>query len=160
MTDAITPASLRAHADWMVGAGQDRSGQLMRQEAARLEAESARDEEAEFYAKVYHRTRRRKSPVLAKWDSLPDDARADNIHIMRVVLDRLAADGRLLPEGATVLTAEQAAEARELLDAVDLDAEEFHLLRAAFTPPAVSVPDSGPDGTPEKPWETRCGGEK
>ncbi len=61
------------------------------------------------------------------------------------VQDRLAADGRLLPEGGTVLTAEQVAEARELLDAVDLDAEEFHLLRAAFTPPAEPVPDSEPE---------------
>ncbi|WP_175278653.1 hypothetical protein [Prescottella equi] len=148
MMDTITPASLRAHADWMVGAGQDRSGQLMRQEAARLEAESARDEETETLAKVYRAAFKAASyggsGAIGSWTAAG----------VRAVLDRLAADGRLLPEGGTVLTAEQVAEARELLDAVDLDAEEFHVLRAAFTPPAESVTGSGPDGTPENPWPT------
>ncbi|WP_175271494.1 hypothetical protein [Prescottella equi] len=149
MSDTITPASLRAHAAHFAGRWHLVSEALI-DEAARLEAESARDEEAERYAKVYRRAQRREYPTLAKWGSLDADTQENYIRPMRAVLGRLAADGRLLPEGGTVLTAEQVAEARELLDAVDLDAEEFHLLRAAFTPPAEPVPDSEP--------EDPCGG--
>ncbi|MBP0086119.1 hypothetical protein B0F74_04920 [Rhodococcus hoagii] len=151
------------------------------EQAARLEAESARDEEAERIAQRLHE---RLTPnERVRGGKVP----AWFVPAIRELLDILAADGRLLPEGGTVLTAEQVAEARELLDAVDLDAEEFHLLRSAFTPPAAAVPDSGicgesgpggglcveplghagrhftptepapdsgPDGTPEKPWPT------
>ncbi|WP_275792653.1 hypothetical protein [Prescottella equi] len=155
MSDTITPASLRAHADWLLathGDSERLAGQL--RSAAnkleiRLEAESARDEYVEQLADVLA-----VAEGGAHLDQLQGWRQTGLRDGIRAVLDRLAADGRLLPEGGTALTAEQVAEARELLDAVDLDAEEFHLLRAAFTPPAVSVPDSGPDGTPEKPWPT------
>ncbi|MBM4644251.1 DUF3310 domain-containing protein [Rhodococcus hoagii] len=50
-------------------------------------------------------------------------------------LDRLAADGRLLPEGGT--------------DLLPCDR-----CNGSGSEPAVCVPDSGPDGTPEKPWPT------
>ncbi|MGW2095758.1 hypothetical protein [Promicromonospora sukumoe] len=80
----------------------------------------------------------------------------------------LAADGLLLPEGGTVLDEFELDGIRELVDAAtgfkDLEMylasvkgmldgiEDARRLRT--TPPAVSVPGSGPDGTPEKPWPT------
>lgn len=160
MTDAITPASLRAHANWIDGCGHGLGpGEALRAEAARLEAESARDEEAERYAKVYRRAQRRVYPTLAKWGSLDAETQENYTRPMRAVLDRLEADGRLLPEGGTVLTAEQVADLRWLMAQYvgfdgDIDCPPYASLDALFTPPAVSVPDSGPDGTPEKPWPT------
>lgn len=158
MTDTITPEPtaddyraaekvLRAARFGGFRGGYDDEADWCKEEAARLEAESARDEEAERLAKRVHEAL---IPARIRGDKVPSWW-AD---LVRAVLDQLAADGRLLPERGTVLTAEQVAEARELLDAVDLDAEEFHLLRAAFTPSAVSAPDGGPDGTPGKPWPT------
>ncbi|ORL83925.1 hypothetical protein [Prescottella equi] len=156
MTDTITPASLRAHADWFdttfePGSVEARS---LRNCAARLEAESARDEEAEKCAKV-HRAALAGLNYL-DWDHIDDQAKAKSATAMRAVLDRLAADGRLLPEGGTVLTAEQVADIRTILPGFGghAAAAAHARLHAFFTPPAVSVPDSGPDGTPEKPWPT------
>ncbi|ASN69233.1 hypothetical protein 7S3_55 [uncultured Caudovirales phage] len=220
MSDMITPASLRAHADHMERVHLDGiSAAELLQEAARLEAESARDEEAEKYAKVHHLECSRKYPALSAWDELPEIAHVDNIGFMRAVLDRLAADGRLLPEGGTALTTEAASvlEARAALREVATDVvrsfQERESNRELYdvathrlvdqlaavldTPPAATVQDSGepelcpsthryftctrelghegkheandgrivarswptevvldsgPDGTPEKPW--------
>ncbi|MCU7536678.1 hypothetical protein MWT96_20480 [Prescottella equi] len=107
MSDPITPALAHRVLDALeqsphIGPDGSLSALFIIRDAVKAwEAESDREEEAEFYAKVYHRTRRRKSPVLAKWDSLPADVQADNIRTMRVVLDRLAAEGRLIPDGGT-----------------------------------------------------------
>ncbi|NKZ63019.1 hypothetical protein GTG23_00320 [Rhodococcus hoagii] len=135
MTDTITPASLQAHADWMRGRNLHGPANSFEAEALRLEAESARDEEAERYAKVYRRAQRRVYPTLAKWGSLDAETQENYTRPMRAVLDRLAADGRLLPEGGT--------------DLLPCDR-----CNGSGSEPAVSVPDSGPDGTPEKPWPT------
>ncbi|WP_175271585.1 hypothetical protein [Prescottella equi] len=155
MTDMITPASLLEHAAWIDGCGHGLGpGEALRAEAARLEAESARDEEARRLAIVAVQ-----ADGETLWgDLLPED-QADVIVQMRAVLDRLAADGRLLPEGGTVLTAEQVADLRWLMAQYvgfdgDIDCPPYASLDALFTPPAVAVPDSGPDGTPEKPWPT------
>ncbi|AEV51918.1 hypothetical protein [Prescottella equi] len=153
MTDTITPASLRAHADW-IGNGPLPAAEHLRREAARLEAESACEGYLLTLAQILYSSVAEYAELDASWDELEGLHQGGYMAGAQAVLTKLAADGRLLPEGGTVLDAEQVAEARELLDAVDLDAEEFHLLRSAFTPPAVSVPDSGPDGTPEKPWPT------
>lgn len=132
---AITPASLRAHADWFdttfePGSVEARS---LRNCAARLEAESARDEEAEKLAKVYWHGYRSATAHPRSWDELTGTLRDSQAVGIRAVLDRLAADGRLLPEGGVVTWPEFFAKNQP-------------------APPAVSVPDSGPDGTPEKPW--------
>ncbi|NKS17343.1 hypothetical protein GS490_13535 [Rhodococcus hoagii] len=98
--------------------------------AARLEAEAARDDYARELATVAVQ-----SDAETLWgDLLPED-QADVIAQMRAVLDFLAADGRLLPEGGT-----------DLLPCDRCNGSGSEL--------AVSVPDSGPDGTPEKPWPT------
>ncbi len=165
MTDAITPASLRAHADHFAGRWHLVSEALI-DEAARLEAESARAElVGKLAQKVYE-----VAPQLGAFQEVFDVARA--------VLDFLAADGRLLPEGATVLTADEGTLHRVyaalgnagLSHRVAEDAvNEMQNLGILFrertssespngldfdVPPAVAVPDSGPDGTPEKPWPT------
>lgn len=138
------------------------------QEADRLEAESARDEEVEKLAK-------------AAWESLEGAAIGGRVPdwmpgFVRAVLDQLAADGRLLPEGGTVLTAEQWADVRIACGADDVKHTErvnaeARLRRLAYgeppkgaseecwvnhgcdgtacdlmhpgTPPAAPVPDSG-----------------
>ncbi|MBM4587607.1 DUF3310 domain-containing protein [Rhodococcus hoagii] len=98
--------------------------------AARLEAEAARDDYARELATVAVQ-----SDAETLWgDLLPED-QADVIAQMRAVLDFLAADGRLLPEGG-----------RDLLPCDRCNGSGSEL--------AVSVPDGGPDGTPEKPWPT------
>ncbi|NKU18373.1 DUF3310 domain-containing protein [Rhodococcus hoagii] len=98
--------------------------------AARLEAEAARDDYARELATVAVQ-----SDAETLWgDLLPED-QADVIAQMRAVLDFLAADGRLLPEGGT-----------DLLPCDRCNGSGSEL--------AVSVPDGGPDGTPEKPWPT------
>ncbi|ASN72015.1 hypothetical protein 7S2_22 [uncultured Caudovirales phage] len=232
MTDTITPASLRAHADWFdttfePGSVEARS---LRNCAARLEAESARDEEAERYAEVQNAAECAVFPgVWIPFDETGPNHRKTILAGVRAVLDRLAADGRLLPEGGTALereyddhrdadgnrwTTTPGAEcpmrpgecvmclpAPRVLDtqhqqgqiepaampvgwyrALDptFATEHFNFPCAAEYgdqhvatdggrwvwnsrmelwelseyPPAVSVPDGVPDGTPEKPWET------
>ncbi|MBM4567638.1 hypothetical protein GS982_02340 [Rhodococcus hoagii] len=161
MTDTITPASLRAHADWFdttfePGSVEARS---LRNCAARLEAESARDEEAERLAKVQHMAADDFMSGFVTWDELSDSAQAAYRVGMRAVLDRLAADGRLLPEGGTgeaaCLVCGRDAPPRELTTWRDADGEG-HWVHPECDPttPAVPAPDSGPDGTPEKPWPT------
>lgn len=123
--------------------------------AARLEAESARDEEAEKLAKLHRGVL--SDSVYTRWEDLDTTARDLSVAAMRAVLDRLAADGRLLPEGGTVLTEEQVANLRWLMAQYvgsdgDINSPPYASLDALFTPPAAPVPDSGPDGTPEKPW--------
>lgn len=98
MTDTITPASLRAHAGhfaskWPLVC------EALNDEAARLEAESARDEEAERWAKVYYDGPAVQKAATCKWEFLPAPSRQLIIAGFRAVLDQLAADGRLLPEG-------------------------------------------------------------
>lgn len=132
MTDTITAASLRAHADWFdttfePGSVEARS---LRNCAARLEVESARDEEAERLARVF-------------WvAAYPTDSQVEvetfatsgtTLVGFRAVLDRLEADGRLLPESGT--------------DLLPCDR-----CNGSGSEPAAPVPDATPDGTPEKPW--------
>ncbi|MBM4686232.1 hypothetical protein GS532_21090 [Rhodococcus hoagii] len=160
MADTITPASLRAHADWLMdthGDSERLAGQL--RSAAnkleiRLEAESARDEYVEQLVEVLAF-----AEDGAKLDQLQGWRQTSLRDGIRAVLDRLAADGRLLPESGAVLTEEQVADLRWLMAQYvgfngDIDCPPYASLDALFTPPAVSVPDSGPDGTPEKPWPT------
>ncbi|NKR79434.1 hypothetical protein GS491_19055 [Rhodococcus hoagii] len=97
MTDTITPASLRAHADHFAGRWHLVSEALI-DEAARLEAESARDEEAEQLA-CARRGYMADQYDWMEWPHLSDVVRTAEIDGMRFILDRLAADGRLLPEG-------------------------------------------------------------
>ncbi|MBM4653839.1 hypothetical protein GS462_26490 [Rhodococcus hoagii] len=209
MSDTITPASLRAHADWIDGCESTLASAVtaerLRVLAASLEAESARDEEAERYS------------LLLQERLIPDGRSTGGkvpdwfTPVIRDLLDILAADGRLLPEGGTVLTAEQSDDVRQYLRSHDLavgmrlrtifdpiepsdcgcgksEACDRVLCPLIDTTPAVSVPDSGrctgagdceasphvhgcfadigdcddpgdhpdsgPDGTPEKPWPT------
>lgn len=140
MTDTITPASLRATANWWADRFTEHDSfdlvrDVLNREAARLEAESDREEEAEKLAEVY-----RVAFKAAAGDSYIADG-SWAVTGIRAVLDRLAADGRLLPEGGT--------------DLLPCDR-----CNGSGSEPAGSAPDSGPDGTPEKPWPTRCGGEK
>ncbi|MBM4482271.1 hypothetical protein GS443_02815 [Rhodococcus hoagii] len=145
MTDTITPEEYRVAAK-VVGAtwkrddlpcsAEDVVADLER-EAARLEAESARDEEAEQLA-CARRGYMADQYDWMEWPHLSDVVRTAEIDGMRFILDRLAADGRLLPEGAHCPNC--------LVDLVGVE--------EAVTPPAVSLPDSGPDGAPEKPWPT------
>ncbi|RDI13481.1 hypothetical protein DEU38_13456 [Rhodococcus sp. AG1013] len=179
-----TAAKVNARMGWSMTA------ERLEREAARLEAESARDEYVETLVRVDYEAARIRGEQAGQswtpWDELPDLQAEIMIAGLRAVLARLAADGRLLPEGGTVLTAEQWTDVRIACGADDVKPSEFvkaegRLRRLAYgappkgasedcwvnhgcdgtacdlmhgdTPPAVSVPDSGPDGTPEKPWE-------
>lgn len=118
-------------------------------EAARLEAESARDEEAEKLAEVY-----RVAFNAAAGDSYIADG-SWAVAGIRAVLDRLAADGRLLPEGGVDAAQERLRRNPETIARVQkAQSERDQAVRVEVTPPAVSVPDDAPDGTPEKPWPT------
>ncbi|MBM4603149.1 hypothetical protein GS575_09395 [Rhodococcus hoagii] len=138
MTETITPASLRAHADWLLathGDSERLAGQL--RSAAnkleiRLEAESARDEEAERLAKVHH-----EAGYIAEWDALHPETRDGLVAQMRAVLDRLAADGRLLPEGGTAGMSRMQAEFARASARMERLPDEY---RPVVTPPAASVP--------------------
>ncbi len=168
MTDAITPASLRAHADWIDGCGHGLGpGEALRAEAARLEAESAR---GETYVLELAKVFRDAQGYETSLDRYSAEVVEDWKRPIRAVLDRLAADGRLLPEGEdrtvyddTTLErvyrglAAAGIELRQAVDVVNQIQNQGILFRQSpdddyDTPPAVSVPDSGPDGTPEKPW--------
>lgn len=160
MTDTITPASLRAHADHMERVHLDGiSAEEMRQEAARLEAESARDEEVEKLARALHESRAKREP----WDQLRPHQLENYRLAAHAALDFLAADGRLLPEGGTVLTKDpESVDNRQLADVLEVLHDQGnswreiaeHTRQIFATTPAVSVPDDAPDGTPEKPWPT------
>ncbi|WP_238840781.1 hypothetical protein [Prescottella equi] len=163
MTDTITPASLRAHADW-IGNGSLPAAEHLRREADRLEAESARDEEAEKLAEVIAQAEQRSAvDELVSWRQLQVRSAA------RAVLDRLAADGRLLPECGVVTWPEFFAKNQPAPPAVsvpdngpctgagDCDASPHEHGCFADTGDCDDPsdhPDSGPDGTPEKPWPT------
>lgn len=150
----VTPASLRAHADWMDGDdGQAWEGsRALRLRAARLEAESARDEYwlgiAMDVAKVWHPD---------GWDECGTDERQRLLEAVSVVEANLAADGRLLPEGGTDLLpcercngsgSERLRRNPDTISRVQkAQAERDQAVRVEVTPPAVPVPDSGP-------WET------
>lgn len=105
MNGTITPASLRAHADWMDGDdGQAWEGsRALRLRADRLEAESARDELVEKLSKLYWEQYMADDTELDRYrfDRLCGDTQRVVKAGIRAVLDRLAADGRLLPEGGT-----------------------------------------------------------
>ncbi|NKS10091.1 hypothetical protein GS580_02890 [Rhodococcus hoagii] len=234
MTDMITPASLRATAKWWADRFTEHDSfdlvrDVLNREAARLEAEAARDEYVEKLADVLA-----VAEGGAHLDQLQGWRQTGLRDGIRAVLDRLAADGRLLPEGGMVLSSEPTypppspsccpigscypsrnggvcgadvkwdgakwvpavsvplelptepgsrirasvkrwGSAREWADTdpyVDTftlgerdiwHAENDCLVVGAWNReyitvlevlPAVSVPDSGPDGTPEKPWPT------
>ncbi|ORL40192.1 hypothetical protein A6F59_16795 [Prescottella equi] len=245
MTDTITP-SQRYRVAAEVARERGLTVQIVADweaEAARLEAEAARDEEAERYAKVQYEGEIAYAALEGKrfgpWEEASNFQRAVTLAGIRAVLDQLAADGRLLPEGGTeeaAQTCEDMCEdshgglvctrlaghpgrhvahneedqpllswpatppavslplelptepgsrirasvkrwgsAREWADTdpyVDTftlgerdiwHAENDCLVVGAWNReyitvlevlPAVSVPDSGPDGTPEKPWPT------
>ncbi|MBM4686434.1 hypothetical protein GS532_22445 [Rhodococcus hoagii] len=154
----VTVESLLEHADWIDGCGHGLGpGEALRAEAARLEAESARDGEAEKLAEdlafAYCLGFGHDADEF-KWN--PGGRGHDAwLAVARQVLV-LAADGRLLPEGGTVLTEEQVTDIRTILPGFGgRAAEAAHArLHAFFKAPAEPVPDSGPDGTPEKPWPT------
>lgn len=136
MTDTITPASLRAHADYMERVHLDGiSAAELLQEADRLEAEAAREVEVLQLAK---RLVQEEFGGYNQWHDLPSGEQERRVQYVKFILAFLAADGRLLPEGAHCPNC--------LVALVGVEEED--------TPPAVSVPDSGPDGTPEKPWPT------
>ncbi|NKR90579.1 hypothetical protein GS483_00355 [Rhodococcus hoagii] len=178
MTDTITPEPtaddyraaekvLRAARFGGFRGGYDDEADWCKEEAARLEAESARDEEAERLAKVQFDAQIAFSGYgpdeILTWDSANDFQRSITAAGVRAVLDRLAADGRLLPEGGTVLTADEVADVRQYLQSHDLavgmrlrtvfdpiepsdcscgksEACDRVLCPLIDTPPAVSVP--------------------
>lgn len=161
MTDTITPASLRAHADWFDATFEPGSveARSLRNCAARLEAEAARDEYVETLADVLA-----VAEGGAHLDQLQGWRQTGLRDGIRAVLDRLAADGRLLPEGGMVLDAGQVRDVNRIL--ADLGVTYLpERLRGVFSdahdqagaaesndsqngldfdvPPAVPVPDSG-----------------
>ncbi|MBM4558234.1 hypothetical protein GS466_24930 [Rhodococcus hoagii] len=169
MTDTITPAPtadeyraaekvLRAARFGGFRGGYDDEADWCKEEAARLEAESARDEYVETLADVLA-----VAEGGAHLDQLQGWRQTGLRDGIRAVLDRLAADGRLLPEGGTVLTAEQSDDVRQYLRSHDLavgmrlrtifdpiepsdcgcgksEACDRVLCPLIDTPPAVSVP--------------------
>ncbi|RDI32428.1 hypothetical protein DEU38_103161 [Rhodococcus sp. AG1013] len=141
------------------------------QQAARLEAESARNDLADKLERIYRSV---DSPlvrdgllaVVAELQPFAEWLIAEAVRRDRA---QLAADGRLLPEGGAVLTAAEADDVRAFMrwaagrnNGMEHPDEAAYRIRVKFglydswvpAPPAVSVPDIGPDGTPEKPWET------
>ncbi|NKV28176.1 hypothetical protein GS921_00375 [Rhodococcus hoagii] len=160
MTDTITPASLRAHAGHFAGRWP-LVCEALNDEAARLEAESAHENHLLELAKEFwcgmggEYDDPDPEYVAQAWEDMTPEWKRRYANGVRAVL---AADGRLLPEGGTAVV---------LADAWDRgwndcshwwhDGEvrgEEPGNPYLDTPPAVSVPDSGPDGTPEKPWPT------
>ncbi|MDH6279505.1 hypothetical protein [Prescottella agglutinans] len=147
MTDTITPEGITAEEyrtaakvfDARHGCPTLLSG-MWRAEADRLEAESARDEYwlsvAMEVAKVWHED---------GWDICGKTERRRLLEAVSVVEARLAADGRLLPEGGELTEAVK----KSLTDALDT------VLSACGvpTPPAVSVPDAE---TPAAVLDARC----
>ncbi|ORJ99846.1 hypothetical protein [Prescottella equi] len=128
------------------------AGEYCEDQATRLEAESARDEYVETLADVLA-----VAEGGAHLDQLQGWRQTGLRDGIRAVLDRLAADGRLLPEGGIALTRREAEGFVTVLQRHYPEGEAALLasLRERLdAPPAVSVPDSGPDGTPEKPWLT------
>ncbi|NKT69471.1 hypothetical protein GS860_16065 [Rhodococcus hoagii] len=127
------------------------AGEYCEDQATRLEAESARDEYVEKLADVLA-----VAEGGAHLDQLQGWRQTGLRDGIRAVLDHLAADGRLLPEGGTVLDADEFDKVRELAEAA-MGVEDLELVGkaayvagllnaiedAAITPPAVSVPDSG-----------------
>ncbi|MGF7124062.1 hypothetical protein [Rhodococcus sp. BE178] len=143
----VTPASLRAHADYMErrSPGGISAEQLL-QEAARLEAESARDEEAEKLARVIWESNVRS--VACPWDRLSENSRDIHRGVARAVLTALAADGRLLPEvGVESDSCDRYLDGYYCTCAGPKPSGWVRCAKCLDAPPAVSVPDSGP-------WET------
>ncbi|NKV19221.1 hypothetical protein GS913_06495 [Rhodococcus hoagii] len=132
------------------------------------EAESAREVEVLQLAK---RLVQEEFGGYNQWHDLSTSEQERRIQYVKFILAFLAADGRLLPEGGTV-----AASTRKYPELWMVDAEggatwygdreeAAHSIAQSWrdtepgrtvtvTPPAVPVPGSGPDGTPEKPWPT------
>ncbi|MBM4509074.1 hypothetical protein GS421_04595 [Rhodococcus hoagii] len=107
MTATITPASLRAHAEYMERVHLDGiSAEELLQEAARLEAESARDEEAERLAQALFSGTAGHFVTASTWDAASDHSRNAFRAAARAALDFLAADGRLLPESGVATVAQ------------------------------------------------------
>lgn len=177
MTDTITPASLREHADYVFETGVDASvAHALRGMADEMEAESAREDSLLELAKEFwcgmggEYDDPDPEDVAQAWDDMTPEWKRRYANGVRAVL---AAGGRLLPEGGTVLTAEQVADIRTILPGFGGHAASAAHARlcALFprtAPPAASVPaglvdagkraadipDDTPDGTPEKPWPT------
>ncbi|NKS77976.1 hypothetical protein GS539_19325 [Rhodococcus hoagii] len=101
MTDTITPASLRAHADWIDGCESTLASAVtaerLRVLAEHLEAEFARDEYVETLADVLA-----VAEGGAHLDQLQGWRQTGLRDGIRAVLDRLAADGRLLPKAGSL----------------------------------------------------------
>ncbi|PTR30620.1 hypothetical protein C8K36_102473 [Rhodococcus sp. OK519] len=152
MTDTITADEYRTAAkvlrtdearDWL-GSHTAFSAVWCDKQAARLEAESSRDEEAEKLAEVIAQAEQRATvDELVSWRQLQVRKAA------RAVLDQLAADGRLLPEGGTDLLP------CNHCNGSGSETEPYaYSMDAVANAIAASIPGSGPDGTPEKPWPT------
>ena len=142
----VTPASLRAHADWIDGCGHGLGpGEALRDEAARLEAEKARDAEVERYAKVMTAA----MDPGSEWSLWPAGVVQRWKIAARAVLDALAADGRLLPEGGTEpapLVHNHGPTSGRGLDCPERVVDGR--LRG------VCMDEPVADGSPERPWQT------
>ncbi|NKT41777.1 hypothetical protein GS676_02700 [Rhodococcus hoagii] len=125
-------------------------------EADRLEAESARDEYVETLANLYWEQYVAEDAERGRYrfGRLCEDAQRVVKAGIRAVLDQLAADGRLLAEGGTLAEAWDRGwnDCNHWWHDGEVAGEEPNN-PYLDTPPAEPVPDSGPDGTPEKPWK-------
>ncbi|NKW34831.1 hypothetical protein GS942_23360 [Rhodococcus hoagii] len=161
---AITPASLRAHADWIDGCestlASGVTAERLRVLAEHLEAESAREDRLLELAKEFwcgmggEYDDPDPEDVAQAWEDMTPEWKRRYANGVRAVL---AADGRLLPEGGIALTRREAEGFVTVLQRHYPEGEAALLasLRERLdAPPAASVPDGGPDGTPEKPWPT------
>ncbi|NKR75821.1 hypothetical protein GS492_25090 [Rhodococcus hoagii] len=171
MTDTITPEPtaddyraaekvLRAARFGGFRGGYDDEADWCKEEAARLEAESARDEYAQKIGEL----------ARDSFTSCPDSFEVADRIVGKILLEQLAADGRLLPEGATDLLPCDRCNGSGSEPAVSVpDSGDYcqhpdcadtnwqgrnrkHMRGGRC--PSVPVPDGGPDGTPEKPWPT------
>lgn len=101
-----------------------------------------------------------------QWHDLSTSEQERRIQYVKFILDFLAADGRLLPEGGTEEAAQTCEDMCEDSHGglvctrlaghpgrhVAHNEKDQPLHAWPATPPAVAAPGSGPDGTPEKPW--------
>ncbi|WP_139811887.1 hypothetical protein [Prescottella equi] len=165
MADTITVDEYRTAAKVNSRLGFGGEAEICLAQASELEAESARDEYLDELAQHAERYVR----GAYTWDH---DDRGIARDAIEAAVNKLAADGRLLPGGEertvyddTTLKrvyrglAAAGIEIRQALDVVNQIQNQGILFRRSpddgwIDPPAVSVPDSGPDGTPEKPWPT------
>ncbi|OQQ23344.1 hypothetical protein A6411_23835 [Prescottella equi] len=163
MSDTITPEEYEIAAKVADAEGDYELRDILRSRAAHRRAEAARDEEAERLAQALFSGTAGHFVTAPTWDAASEYTRDAFRAAARAALDFLAADGRPLPEGGTIIDGlirtipGEASAGAQCTGAGDCEASPH--IHGCFADKGDCEepgehPDSGPDGTPEKPWPT------